>query len=72
MTKLSNAAKSAGFEVRRVQVSVKNARNGNMHNPTPVYRYQVWRAGVMVDHAARYGDAVESANEVARALASVL
>ena len=62
---LSEAALSMGITVDRVKSGEAYARNGNAHNPTPRYRWEVRHAGRLVGTQYKAGSAIELANDYA-------
>jgi hypothetical protein len=55
-----------GFETERVEVGRAYPRNGNVHNPTPEYRWDLYLDGKLVDSAPRYRVLVKAAREYGR------
>ena len=50
-----------GFEIRRVLTDYAYPAHGNLHNPTPHYRWHLLLGGRLVDQAERRRVLVEAA-----------
>lgn len=51
------------FSIRRVLVGYAYPQNGNIHNPTPQYRWHLLLDEHLVDHSDRRTDLVEAARQ---------
>lgn len=64
-TKLGAAARAMGITIEKKISGYAYPRNGNAHNPTPRYRWEVKLGDRLIDTAYREGAAIGSANEFA-------
>lgn len=55
-----------GFEIRRVKTGEAYPRNGNLANPTPVYRFDLYLDGKLVDSSRRRATLVDAIAEYGR------
>jgi hypothetical protein len=62
-TRLNAAEKAAGYEVNRLVSGYAYARNGNTHNPTPRYTWQVMFKGRQIGMVYRASHAVDLVEE---------
>ena len=50
----TKAQRALGVTVLRVLAHQAYGRNGNAHNPTPTYRWDVWHKGACLGGTARF------------------
>lgn len=50
----TKAQRARGITVVRVLARQAYGRNGNAHNPTPTYRWDVWHKGACLGGTARF------------------
>lgn len=55
-----------GFEMDRIVEGHSYPRNGNVHNPTPQYRYRLYLDGRLVDMGPRQRKLIEAARTYGR------
>ena len=55
-----------GFEIRKVKTGESYPRNGNLHNPTPHYRYDLYLDGRLVDSSRSRKTLVKAIAEYGR------